>query len=74
MSAIAINELFVHSLIVLIVLLNETYDTSIVWNLNQVQALASVPYRVSGDLLLAPFQMALSEQLFFSWIFPYLYT
>lgn len=74
MSAIAINELFLHSLIILIVLLNETYDTSPVWNLNQAQALASVLHRVSGDLLLAPFQMALSEQLFSSWIFPYLYT
>lgn len=66
MSAIAINELFLHSLIILIVLLNEMYDTGLVWNLNQAQALASVLLRVSGDLLLAPFQMALSEQLFFS--------
>lgn len=58
MSAVVINEPFLHSLIILIALLNEMYDTNLVRNLGHAQALTFVPCRVSGDLLLAPFQMA----------------
>lgn len=54
----AINEPFLHSLIILIALLNETCDTILVQNLSGAQALVLVLCRVSGDLLLAPFQMA----------------
>lgn len=58
MSAMAINEPFLHSLIILIALLNETCDTNLVQNLSGAQALTLALCTVSGDLLLAPFQMA----------------
>ena len=58
MSAMAINEPFLHSLIILIALLNETCDTNVVQNLSGAQALTLVLCRVNGDLLLAPFQMS----------------
>lgn len=58
MSAMAINEPFLHSLIILIALLNETCSTDFLQNLSGAQALTLVCCRVSGDFLLAPFQMA----------------
>jgi len=45
-SAVAINEPFLHSLIILIALLNETCDTNLVQNLNGAQALTSVLCKV----------------------------